>query len=716
MGYIIVDRIDTIMGKNRDDEINGTRWKKKSPQRDGFTSNRKMNRKTRLENPKNIPLFENLYEILPTDPFISKAEGMTSMNDQDPAQNSCDQDNGWNEFGNTVEGDADITLDNLKKGASKISTKPLGLGISNMFAKPAKQRSIINNGLNAPDTEDDGTLVTPKDLSVTFRPVMKQIKGALKSVLRILKGLFERFFATIETALGNIQYFILYFNVIFDKLITNISEGLTSGQAGQMEIDTFKQQATQLVTLFFVWIFVYNWYYVIVFMEPEKRFTFDPNWMSVIPFLYDFLGPSCAVVEWLNYFIVTIPSDISRWLIGKWEIFRKILFILFFFVFFILVAADFQSQMLLDFFSSLSIWKFYQSIDWKSGGPTILLAIVAFIVGCTGFNVVFFKENAIRQFCMDLFEGGVFGIAIGFIAFLVYMFIYMIYLGMVSIPVGYMLFSFYLVAYSFFGILVYEQFNVFDAITALSVYVSTANPVPGNMCDSTEYSGWFGWIIHKIREYFNTTISFVLKNIFEILILLSLLGGISIYVANFKSVFIEKSVSKSAGLYSGPVKMAFNNLYTWLIIINVLLIVILVLFMVYRSRQTSLLEKYEKQASVSMNQMGGSTTGIVNVLAPPVATPGGPPAATSGGPPAAPPAASHPMATPAASHPMATPAALPAATSAARPGGPPTASHPMATPAARPTASPPALHVKNAQNSPILPHNAMVAGGGGGSH
>lgn len=66
---------------------------------------------------------------------------------------------------------------------------------------------------------------------------------------------------------------------------------------------------------------------------------------------------------------------------------------------------------------------------------------------------------------------------------------------------------------------------------------------------------------------------------FEIFMLYILIDGIHKYKTGYTIPFAEKATMKNINSLGGAVSTAFQNLYTWLIIINVFLIILIVVTM-----------------------------------------------------------------------------------------------------------------------------------------
>jgi hypothetical protein len=100
-----------------------------------------------------------------------------------------------------------------------------------------------------------------------------------------------------------------------------------------------------------------------------------------------------------------------------------------------------------------------------------------------------------------------------------------------------------------------------------------------------EFSWNYIWT-NYIKYYGSKVLDFSSVYIFEIMIILLLLGGINIYSATFSDSIKGKV---SAGSYSNnSLRKTLTSLFTWLILINILLIALIITFMVQKYKSIQL--------------------------------------------------------------------------------------------------------------------------------
>ena len=152
----------------------------------------------------------------------------------------------------------------------------------------------------------------------------------------------------------------------------------------------------------------------------------------------------------------------------------------------------------------------------------------------------------------------------------------------VNIPMGMTLLSGYLVLYTFFGVFFYEGFNCFNIFTGISDSITPISPdITAEACKPDPAFLSFDWFYYKIVQFVDflkSLASFASASMFEIIILLTLLGGISVYRKEWTGASLSKI---GVGAFSASnLSSVFKHLFAWLILINVILIIIMVIFMV----------------------------------------------------------------------------------------------------------------------------------------
>ena len=149
------------------------------------------------------------------------------------------------------------------------------------------------------------------------------------------------------------QYSIVYINDIVKEIITKISNSLTNDTATEHEITVFQDQTGKFLTMLLVWFFVYNWYYIVFFIQEEDdvRYKFNTREVKIMnPLLFGAFGPALRVIELFNSSIMKFGNYIQNEL----KIPNAVILFVLFWVFFILVNMNFQMIILVNFFNSIS--------------------------------------------------------------------------------------------------------------------------------------------------------------------------------------------------------------------------------------------------------------------------------------------------------------------------------------------------------------------------
>ena len=145
-----------------------------------------------------------------------------------------------------------------------------------------------------------------------------------------------------------IMLLLLRSNRYIKTLITNIANALTSNTATNSEINTFQEQTQKFVTILMTWFFVYNWYYIVFFLEDSDnvRYTFNTDSLQASSkVLYGMFGPAFRSIEWINYLIIGFGKKIK-----EWKILNAFVMFFLFVIFFIQLVGDGNSFVLHSIF------------------------------------------------------------------------------------------------------------------------------------------------------------------------------------------------------------------------------------------------------------------------------------------------------------------------------------------------------------------------------
>ena len=565
------------------------------------------------ENPKNIPLFEDIYER----PQPSIIEGMqgndleNTSNDEGSGSKNTDNDLGEklmnlsNQTGKGTEKTAKDANDSevgqsireeVKETTQKIGRRWTNAMNSKNFTDPianlennlstsidnlSNLQNLANLGNSLKDIDvvnADEFASTADNIKDTFKidkkgieKVMNEVTGSMKSLSIVFSGIFALLAQRVQQFKIYIQLFILRINRYIDETLTKIANALTQNTATEKEIEIFKDQAQKFTTMMLVWYFVYNWYYIIFFIEKEDGilYEFDTNKLkSYNTYLYGAFGPACRVLESFNWTILKLG-------ILKKYIPTPIIMIIMFFVFYILVSNNFQSSILINLFNAMR-GKFSTSI---------LSLISIFIV--TRYSIGWFfgsqTKGDIEMATMVSKQQTIFSICFFLVLFCVSLLCYTMWTITVNIPLAMFFISAYLSLYTFFGVIFYEGVNAGMIITGITNSIDIIEPdltVDGCAPQDVRMGTWVWWkgLIPRFINFLKEIVNFASINMFEILIFLMLLGGIGLYKKEWSSAIEGKvGLGKNDGGLMSPngLKNIFKQLFVWLVIINILLILIL---------------------------------------------------------------------------------------------------------------------------------------------
>ena len=520
------------------------------------------------ENPQNIVEFENIYERPQSSNSI-----IEGMEDKDrPLEDIKDRVN-------------DMT-DRWSDGLDPSKIKDPISGLENQFEDILGSMDNLQDfGSTFESVGKDfvdagkGVASGASTLKNVFDFDQKSIQGSInkasdsvESVTSIIKNIIGIFGQKLAAFRVYAQILMLKANRYVKKTITRMANALTQNTATQEEIDIFQDQTQKFITLLLVWYFVYNWYYIIFFLEDDDniRYEFDVNYLKKISkYLYGFFGPGLKPIEKFNQGVLYC-GNLKNYLN------TSVIMILMFIVFYTLVQNNFQTSLLKDFFSAM---------NGKS--TSSLLSLFTMCVVLWYSFSWFFGDMSKGNFeagklFVDAYPGGVWSIAFACVMFVLAFLGYFLWIMSVNIPMGVVMITGYLVLYTFFGVLFYEGFNFVNIFTGISDSVTPISPdLTAEACKPDPEFLTFDWFQYKIQqlvEFIKNLMSFASVSMFEILIILLLLGGIGVYRKNWTSATSSKV---GMGPYTANnLSGVFKNLFAWLILINLMIIIIMVIFLV----------------------------------------------------------------------------------------------------------------------------------------
>lgn len=524
--------------------------------------------KYRSENPKKIDEFEDIY-MRPQPSNI--VEGLENQEDDDDDDDELGEpDNPFNLITNTKKGLSNISDDLKKPVANPINS--LENDLSNTFDGLSKLGDFDMDfgDLFSTDNTISGVSGTEflqnfKDGTKNIEEVATEVSSSMLTISQVISNVFLKIGGYLNAIKLSIMLFMLRVNRYVKTLITNISNALTQNTATEAEIDTFQDQVQKFISILLTWFFVYNWYYIVFFLEDVDniRYTFEVDEIKkTSKVLYGLIGPACHVLERFDFVIMGIGKKIK-----KWKTPNALIMVGMFLLFYSLVQMNFQTSLLFTFFNAMR---------GKYGISLISLSTFG-IVGYYALQFMFGQEvDGYMEIQKAVVESNGFFMMCFFIVIMIlYFAAYMMWIVAVNVPLGVLLISTYLVVYSFIGVFVHEGFNCFNIISNISDSIDTITPDIGEEACKPEFE--ISQIPKYIWDWCVRMVNYASINMFEILILLTLLGGIGVYGKDWSTASAGK-----VGISSSPttnVQQAFKYLFTWLILINILLIVILCIYL-----------------------------------------------------------------------------------------------------------------------------------------
>ena len=535
----------------------------------------------RSENPKKIAEFEDIYMRPQPSNII---EGLETQDD-DNSDNSDDNDNDdklgepdnpFNIIKNTEKGITNIS-DNLKKPvANPITSLESELsntfdGLSNLGDFDMNFGDLFSNDNTISGGSGKDVLKSFKNGTKNIDKVATEVSTSMLTISQVITNIFLKIGGYLNAIKLSVMLFMLRVNQYVKTLITNISHALTQNTATDAEINTFQDQVQKFISILLTWFFVYNWYYIVFFLEDvdEIRYTFEVDDIkNSSKVLYGLFGPACHVLERFDSLIIGVGNKIK-----SWKTPNALIMVGMFLLFYSLVQMNFQTSLLFTFFNAMR---------GKYGTSLISLSTIG-IVGYYAIQFMFGQEaDGYMEIQKSVVNSNGFFMMCFFIVLMVlYIAAYMMWIVAVNVPLGVLLVSAYLVVYSFMGVFVHEGFNCFNIISNISDSIDTIKPDLTTEACKSEFE--FSQIPKYIWDWCVRMVNYASINMFEILILLTLLGGIGVYSKDWSIASAGK-----VGISSSPttnVQQAFKYLFTWLILINILLIIILCMYL-YRKMKT----------------------------------------------------------------------------------------------------------------------------------
>ena len=505
-----------------------TSWKKKSKKKEGFSLSPNVS--------PGAASTSVSYEV--------KKDQQSLQQDLDKKENSVLASS--DDIGDKIEGELNQVLNGLSS-----------LSISNNFYKSLGSAMEISSM-----TKESNIYGKVNFNFLDFKALSKTLGTMLKEFGQLIQYFFQLTLSYLILIKSSIELFVLNFNKYLNTTLEKIANALTNNTATKTEISTFQEETSRFLMLIMVWMIVYNWFYVCFYLKDSDnvRYTFNcDDMLNYSSMLYGAFGPGCRAVEVFNWLLITLSKNIQKLITSN-----AIIYVGLFFLFLVLVAANLPTVLLIDFFNAL---------HHKYGTSPISVFCIGVVI-YYGMRYFFYNSGLMRLLWQFPWF---FGIPLFFIA----LFFYVMWVIAVNIPLAIVGVFAYLVIYSFIGILFYQGGNVFNTIAGISSDIAALGPdlAWSEICENPpEFR--FRKIPFYIYHYGKWLLNWLVAYMSEILIILVLLGSTGLYLKRFKSS-LEGKFSASA-FSPGSMKQVFTYLFTWLIIINVLVISVLITFMVQK--------------------------------------------------------------------------------------------------------------------------------------
>jgi hypothetical protein len=421
------------------------------------------------------------------------------------------------------------------------------------------------------DIAGDPTLNKMQASDLDTSKIMTQVNQATTQLSNIISGVVRKGALIARLGVKETQSFMMSWNDNVHAGCGKIAQALTNNNATDYEVAIFVDQTQKFCMAFLIWIFIMNWYFVTFFVKENERWSFDPTFLRNFSItLYALVGPSYKTLQSFNWALVEVPS-LLRYTLSK-----KVIFALMMLIFIGLVSANFHTTILTDFFNSME----------GRYSTSVFCVIAIFLVLGYAFWFVFSeKESGWWQY-MNVMKS-----IPGTVAFFFVMLLYLLVVAVVGIPMAMFFVSAFFVVYSFLGIFIYRGSDTLNTFVRISEDISNLSEINASEYDTAGSSAAFD--ILKLHVYiwnaFYRGLRVTYAYAFELILLIILLGGISKYRGAFHDVMAAKVKANQLFAQNGPVADSFKHLFSWLLIINILLVVIILIWMLRKWKTIQML-------------------------------------------------------------------------------------------------------------------------------
>jgi len=535
----------------------------------------KLKRK-KIENPKRIPLFDDLYDPFMLDNSVEYEEvgniplqeGMDlrtkalSKSEKEMLDSNDRMKDDIKKMKKNADRNLDIAGEKLKKlrQDAKAKIKSLETELKGYGDAAFNYTKDINSEAPPPKSNDKFKEQSKQSTASTKEGITKSINQLSYSS----KLMFNKLKNTFDLGGEKFKTFMIECKYTYHQFVVNTSQALTRNHATQTEIDTFSSEIIKVLTVLLSWLILYNWYYVMFFLVPREQYklnlTYYEEHSSV---LYGFLGPPLRAVETIDWVLLEVIPKIKEYVRSK-----VLIFFVMAVIFLHLVRNGYAEHVTNDFFNAIHS-KFTPSL--------LCLSVVLFVVVYCGhwwWGAKNYKPDPPVEEPKPWWKQGIINTIVWIILFAVYTIIVV----MVGTPIGMLAICGFFFFYSFFAIIMYNGFNLASTFTAVAEDISNISEMnkenDENECDPAKQT-WVSYIYNYIKK----TARYAYMYMFELFMLYILIQGINIYRVGYSIPFAEKATLKNMNSLGGAVNSAFQHLYTWLIIINTIFIILIIILM-----------------------------------------------------------------------------------------------------------------------------------------
>jgi hypothetical protein len=550
--------------------------------------------KKKVENVKKIPLFEDLY-----DPFM-----LDTNNYEGATLSSGVLQEGMNKYtGELSDSDKALIADGsrLKRGAKNLANN----AANNIQAASDKKTEILQMLKDKSKAEINllkDELFKIKDVMKSFSgditaqpPVIapidftlktknntatanRETKATINRAQFIVKLLLSKILKMFKLGSAKFKEQLIHWHYRYRQFVVKSAQAMTQNNASSIEIDVFSDQITKMATVLLSWVILYNWYYLMFFLEPREQYKLNLNYYKEnYSLIYAFLGIPLRGAEMLDYLLLEVIPKYTKMVIKS----NIVIFFMMAIIFIGLVNGGMAQTITTDFFNSVN--GSYTGTVFS--GFVFGLIIVYGILFWIGDFVMIPPIPGVTPIPLPLPVPKWYMQSIWlFVPWLISGIIFLITVMILGTPIGVFAICSLIFFYSFFAIIMYNGFNLSSTFTAISESISHISDLnaedDSGKCENVEKS-WFMYI----KDYLRYGVKYFYIFMFELFILYILISGLVTYTTGFTVPFPEKATFKNVNSMGAAVKTAFTHLYTWLIIINILLILLLVIVIRYKYKK-----------------------------------------------------------------------------------------------------------------------------------